>query len=91
MRAALSATLGQLASACLILGNAVVGAQLRGEAKLSSRSGPKRDGVPIFAYGQPEASVDGLLELRDPATGASSRPLIAVQVETTEDETVHGG
>jgi Domain of unknown function (DUF4365) len=36
-------------------------------------------------YGQPEAGIDGLLELRDPLTGIVSGRLIAIQVKTTDD------
>ena len=40
----------------------------------------------LFApYGQPEAGIDGLLELRDPVTGIVSGKLVAAQVKSTDD------
>jgi hypothetical protein len=36
-------------------------------------------------YGQPEAGIDGLLELRDPVSGETSGQLVAVQVKATDD------
>lgn len=36
-------------------------------------------------YGQPEAGIDGLLELRDPATGEVKGQLVAAQVKTRDD------
>lgn len=38
-------------------------------------------------YGQPEAGIDGLLELRDPDTGEVKGQLLAVQVKTRDDGT----
>jgi Domain of unknown function (DUF4365) len=37
-------------------------------------------------YGQPEAGIDGLLELRDPATGEVKGQLVAAQVKTRDDD-----
>lgn len=37
------------------------------------------------SYGQPEAGIDGILEIRDPVTGQVSGQLLAVQVKTTDD------
>jgi hypothetical protein len=38
-------------------------------------------------YGQPEAGIDGLLELRDPTSGEVSGQLVAVQVKTRDNGT----
>jgi hypothetical protein len=37
-------------------------------------------------YSQPEAGIDGLLELRDSVSGIVSGRLVAVQVKTTDDQ-----
>jgi hypothetical protein len=54
----------------------------QGEAFVKERANAM--GFLYSPYGPPEAGYDGLLELRDPATGAASARLIAVQVKTTD-------
>ncbi|MBX9591708.1 MAG: DUF4365 domain-containing protein [Hyphomonadaceae bacterium] len=55
----------------------------QGEAFVKERANAM--GFLYSPYGPPEAGYDGLLELRDPDTGAPSGRLIAVQVKTTDD------
>jgi len=57
----------------------------QGEAFIKERA--NAIGFLFSTYGQPEAGIDGLLELRDPKTGAVSGRLVAVQVKTTDDGT----
>jgi hypothetical protein len=57
----------------------------QGEAFVKERANAM--GFLFNPYGQPEAGIDGLLELRDPKTGAVSGRLVAVQVKTTDDGT----
>ena len=52
----------------------------RGEAFVSERANAM--GFMFSRYGPPEAGMDGLLEIRDPVTGAASGRLVAVQVKT---------
>jgi hypothetical protein len=52
----------------------------RGEAFVSERANAM--GFMFSRYGPPEAGLDGLLEIRDPVTGAASGRLVAVQVKT---------
>lgn len=59
----------------------VAGSQ--GEAFVKERANGM--GFLYTPYGPVEAGIDGLLELRDPETGAASGRLIAVQVKTTGD------
>jgi hypothetical protein len=54
----------------------------QGEAFVKERANAM--GFLYSPYGPPEAGYDGLLELRDPGTGAPSGRLIAVQVKTTD-------
>lgn len=61
----------------------VAGSQ--GEAFVRERA--NRMGFLFSPYGQPEAGIDGLLELRDPINGKMSGQLIAVQVKTTDEST----
>jgi hypothetical protein len=55
----------------------------QGEAFVKERANAM--GFLFSTYGQPEAGIDGLLELRDPKTGAVGGRLVAVQVKTTDD------
>jgi hypothetical protein len=52
----------------------------RGEAFVSERANAM--GFMFSRYGPPEVGMDGLLEIRDPVTGAASGRLVAVQVKT---------
>lgn len=63
-----------------ITGNQVVGAQ--GEMRVSERANAM--GFLYSAYGRLEAGVDGLLEVRDPVSGAASGRMVAVQVKTRQ-------
>jgi Domain of unknown function (DUF4365) len=54
----------------------------QGEAFIMERANAM--GFLFNTYGQPEAGIDGLLELRDPSTGIMSARLVAVQVKTTD-------
>jgi hypothetical protein len=53
----------------------------RGEALVSERANAMS--FMFSRYGPLEAGIDGLLEIRDPVTGAASGRLVAVQVKTT--------
>lgn len=55
----------------------------QGEAFIKERANAM--GFLFSSYGQPEAGIDGLLELRDPTTSIVSGRLVAVQVKTTDD------
>jgi len=55
----------------------------QGEAFIKERANAM--GFLFSTYGQPEAGIDGLLELRDPKTGAVGGRLVAVQVKTTDN------
>ncbi len=55
----------------------------QGEAFVRERANAM--GFLFSPYGQPEAGIDGLLELRDPVKGEVSGRLVAVQVKTTDD------
>lgn len=57
----------------------------QGEAFIHERTAAM--GFLFKPYGQPEAGIDGILEIRDPVTGQVSGQLMAVQVKTTQ----HGG
>ena len=54
----------------------------RGEAFVNEKANGM--GFLYTRYGPLEAGVDGLLEIRDPQTGAVTSQLIAVQVKTQE-------
>ena len=63
----------------IITNQQIIGAQ--GEAVVSERANAM--GFMFSRYGPLEAGMDGLLEIRDPITGAASGRLVAVQVKTT--------
>lgn len=54
----------------------------QGEAFIHERTNAM--GFLFKPYGQPEAGIDGILEIRDPVTGQVSGQLVAVQVKTTQ-------
>ena len=54
----------------------------RGETFVSERANAM--GFMFSRYGPLEAGLDGLLEIRDPVTGAATGQLVAVQVKTRE-------
>ena len=54
----------------------------RGESFVSERA--NAIGFMFSPYGKLEAGLDGLLEIRDPATGAATGQLVAVQVKAKE-------
>lgn len=55
----------------------------QGEAFVRERANAM--GFLFTPYGQPEAGIDGLLELRDPESGAMTGQLVAAQVKATDD------
>jgi hypothetical protein len=55
----------------------------QGEALVRERANGM--GFLFNPYGQPEAGIDGLLELRDTATGEVKGELVAVQIKTRDD------
>lgn len=59
----------------------VAGSQ--GEAFVRERANAM--GLLYSPYGTPEAGIDGLIEIRDPASGVVSGQIVAVQVKTTDD------
>src|SRR6266699_4461903 len=54
----------------------------QGEAFVKERA--NAIGFLFSPYGQPEAGINGLLELRDPVSGEMTGQLVAVQVKTTD-------